>query len=119
MTELYTQGVWKPATGKEDAFVEAWTAFAGWASGMPGARTLRLVRDVRKWERFVSFGTWESPEAVRAWKSHPEFRERIARVLQYVDEFEPTEFTLVATAARGAGERAAESVRIEPVHAPS
>jgi heme-degrading monooxygenase HmoA len=118
MTQLFTQGRWKPAAGREDVFVEAWIAFAGWASGMPGAGTLRLARDVRSWDRFVSFGTWNSADAVRAWKSHPEFKERIAQVLQHVDEFEPTELTLVATAAAGAGARELESVRIEPVHAP-
>jgi heme-degrading monooxygenase HmoA len=118
MAQLFTQGRWKPAAGKEDAFVEAWIAFAEWASGMPGAGTLRLVRDVRSWDRFLSFGSWDSPDAVRTWKSHPEFRERIAQVLQHVDEFEPTELTLVATAAAGAGERAPGAERIEPVHAP-
>jgi heme-degrading monooxygenase HmoA len=118
MTELYTQGVWKPAAGKEEVFVEAWTSFAGWASGMPGARTLRLARDVRNMERFVSFGTWDSPDAVRAWKSHPEFRERIARVLQHVDEFEPTELAVVATAESGVGALEPAPLQIEPIHAP-
>ena len=118
MSELYTQGVWKPAVGKEGAFVEAWLAFAGWASGMPGAGTLRLVRDVRNWERFVSFGTWDSAEHVRTWKSHPEFRQRIARVLQHVDEFEPTELSLVATADSGVGTVEPVPARIEPIHAP-
>jgi heme-degrading monooxygenase HmoA len=118
MSQLYTQGVWKPAAGKEDVFVAAWTSFAGWASGMPGAGALRLARDVRNAERFVSFGTWDSPDAVRAWKSHPEFRERIARVLQYVDEFEPTELSVVATADAGSGTVEPVPLRIEPIHAP-
>lgn len=118
MSELYTQGSWTPSPGKEEAFVEAWSEFAGWASGRPGAGTLRLARDVRNWERFVSFGTWDSADDVRAWKSHPEFRERIARVLQHVDEFEPTELELVASASRGIGTVVAAPERIEPVHAP-
>jgi heme-degrading monooxygenase HmoA len=117
MTELYTQGVWKPSRGKEEAFVEAWATFARWASGMPGAGTLRLVRDVRNWDRFVSLGTWDNADAVRAWKSDPDFRERIARVLQHVDEFEPTELSLVATAEAGVG-TVEPAPRIEPVHAP-
>jgi heme-degrading monooxygenase HmoA len=115
---LYTQGVWRPAAGKEDVFVEAWALFAGWASGMPGAGTLHLARDVRNVERFVSFGRWDSADAVRAWKSHPEFRERIARVLQHVDEFEPTELSLVATADAGVGTVEPVPLRIEPIHAP-
>lgn len=118
MSELYTQGVWKPAPGKEEVFIEAWMSFAGWASGMSGAGTLRLARDVRNVERFVSFGTWDSPDAVRAWKSHPEFRERIARVVQHVDEFEPTELALVATAESGVGMIEQDPARIDPIHAP-
>ena len=117
MSELYTQGDWTPTPGKEEAFVEAWVEFAGWASTRPGAGTLRLVRDVRNWERFVSFGRWDSADDVRAWKSDPEFRERIARVLQHVDEFEPTELVLVATAEGGSG-TIEPAARIEPVHAP-
>ena len=49
MDELYTQGAWTPTPGKEDAFVEAWVEFAGWASARSGAGTLRLMRDVRNW----------------------------------------------------------------------
>ncbi len=101
MAEIYTTGRWKPNSGKEDAFVEAWAGFAAWASDMPGAGTLRLTRDVRDAELFLSFGSWESVDAVRAWKSAPDFRERLARVLQHVDEFEPSEFAMVAKAQAG------------------
>jgi heme-degrading monooxygenase HmoA len=103
MPEIYTTGSWKLDPGKEDAFIAAWAEFAGWASGMPGAGALRLARDVRDPERFVSFGAWESVEAVRAWKSGPDFRERLARVLQHVAEFDPAELTVVATAEREPG----------------
>jgi heme-degrading monooxygenase HmoA len=50
---------------------------------------------------FVSFAAWESIGAVRAWKSAPEFRERLAHVLQHVDEFEPSELSVVAHAYAG------------------
>ena len=110
MSEIYTTGKWKLGTGKEEAFVESWASFAAWASGFPGAGTLRLTRDVREEGVFVSFGTWETLEAVRAWKSAPDFRERLARVLQHVDEFAPSELELVETAEAGAA-------AVEPVHA--
>jgi heme-degrading monooxygenase HmoA len=102
MSEIYTTGSWRPNAGSEEAFVEAWAQFAGWASSMAGAGTLRLVRDLHEPGRFVSFGGWESIEQVRAWKSSPEFRERMAQVLQHVDQFEPTELALVTTARAGA-----------------
>lgn len=101
MAEIYTTGRWKPNAGKDDAFVEAWKTFATWASSMPGAGTLRLTRDVRDTEVFLSFGAWESIDAVRAWKGAPEFRERLARVLEFVDEFAPTELAVLATVEAG------------------
>jgi heme-degrading monooxygenase HmoA len=100
MSHTYTTGSWKPTAGKQDVFVAAWSGFAAWASGMPGAGTLRLARDTRDPERFVSFAAWDSIEAVRAWKSAPDFRERLARVLQHVAEFEPSELKVVATAEK-------------------
>ena len=69
---------------------------------MPGAGRLQLVRDLHEPGRFVSFGGWETIEHVRAWKSSPEFRERMAQVLRHVEEFKPTELALVATAQAGA-----------------
>jgi heme-degrading monooxygenase HmoA len=102
MNEIYTTGTWKPNPGSEQAFVDAWKAFAGWASGRSGAGTLRLVRDLRDPARFVSFGAWESIDEVKAWKGSPEFKERMAQVLQHVDDFRPAELELVATAEDGA-----------------
>jgi heme-degrading monooxygenase HmoA len=101
MSEVYTMGSWKPNPGSQEAFVEAWSQFAGWASSMPGAGTLRLVRDLHEPGRFVSFGAWDSIDYVRAWKGSPEFKERMARVLQHVDDFHPTELEQIATAADG------------------
>jgi heme-degrading monooxygenase HmoA len=97
MGEIVTTGRWRPMAGHEGEFVEAWRSFASWANSMPGAGTLRLTRDAVDAGRFVSFGSWRSDEAVRAWKSAHDFRERIARVLEHVDEFEPAELMVVAT----------------------
>lgn len=118
MAELYTFGAWKPSAGKEQAFIDAWLEFAGWASGQPGAGTLRLAHDVREQGRFVSFGSWDSPDAVRDWKSSPEFRERISRVTQHADDFHPTELTVVATAEAGSAALDPSPLVIEPIHAP-
>jgi heme-degrading monooxygenase HmoA len=69
---------------------------------MPGAGRLSLARDLRAPERFISFGGWESLEQVRSWKRSPEFRERMAHVLQHVDDFNPSELEVVATTERSA-----------------
>jgi heme-degrading monooxygenase HmoA len=102
MTATYTTGTWAPYQGREAAFVQAWVEFATWASAMPGAGALSLTRDVLDSGRFVSFGSWESLEAVREWKASPAFRERMALVLQYVDEFQPSELAVIATAGEAA-----------------
>jgi len=96
MSEVYTTGYWAPKAGEEEAFVAAWTEFARWASGMPGAGRLRLARNDAD-GNYVSFGRWEGIDAVRAWKGLPEFGERIARVQQHVGRFSPAELEVVAT----------------------
>jgi heme-degrading monooxygenase HmoA len=100
-TTIYTSGTWTPTPGSQEAFIDAWQGFAAWASRMPGAGRLHLVRDLREPERFVSFGSWDSIDEVRAWKSSPEFRERMAQVLQHVEDFQPAELRLVASAENG------------------
>ena len=102
MPELYTTGVWRPKPGREDAFVTAWTEFARWASGMPGAGTLRLARDAGDRGRFMSLARWQDAAAVRGWEGSPEFRERLGRVLRHVDGFEPAELSVIVTVAHDA-----------------
>jgi heme-degrading monooxygenase HmoA len=96
MSEAYSSGTWTAKEGEGEAFVEAWTEFARWLSTMPGAGTARLTRDLSEPRRYLSFAPWESAEAMHAWKSAPEFRERMAAVREHVTEFTPSEFELVA-----------------------
>lgn len=95
MPETYTSGMWRVKPGEEEAFVEAWRAFAGWASGMDGVTSLRLTRDVKDPANFFSFAPWESIEAIRAWKGSDELKQRIGRVKTNCDEFAAWEFELV------------------------
>jgi len=96
---VYTTGSWKPFRGQEEAFVAAWEGFAGWAASLPGAGgPAILARDLREEGRYVSFVGWEDLESVRVWKGHPEFRERMSRVQQFVDKFAPTELEVAARA---------------------
>ena len=99
MSTIYTSGTWRPNPGSEDAFVAAWEQFAAWASTMPGAGRLQLTRDLSDPGRYVSFGDWDGSDNVNGWKTSPLFRDRLARVLQHVDEFTPAEYALVAAAA--------------------
>jgi heme-degrading monooxygenase HmoA len=51
---------------------------------------------VREEGRYVSFLGWDDMEAVRGWKGHSEFKERMSRVQRFVDRFAPTELEVVA-----------------------
>lgn len=93
---VYTTGSWQPFPGQEKAFIAAWEEFAGWAAGLDGAGEAILASDVRAEGRYVSFLGWHDMEAVRGWKGHPEFKERMSRVQQFVDKFAPTEVEVVA-----------------------
>jgi heme-degrading monooxygenase HmoA len=98
---FYSTGSWQPYAGQEDAFLTAWSAFASWTADLPGAAAgAVMARDLRAPERFVSFMAWESIEAIQGWKAHPEFKERMARVQEFVDVFAPTETEVVARARR-------------------
>jgi len=95
VNERVTTGIWI-VSANDDAFIAAWSRFAGWASAYDGAGTLRLARDAADPQRYVSYAAWESAEAVQAWKADPEFKERLAAVLQHVEEFHSTELDVVA-----------------------
>ncbi|HEY4621890.1 MAG TPA: antibiotic biosynthesis monooxygenase [Gaiellaceae bacterium] len=99
----YTTGSWQPFPGQEEAFVAAWTEFASWAGGLPGAGAPAIMtRDLRAEGRYVSFVGWDDMDAVRGWKGHPEFKERMGRVQQFVDKFAPTKLEVVARVEREA-----------------
>ena len=102
----------------EEAFIEAWSEFAAWASARPGAQTLRLVRDVRNAGRFLSFGQWEDAAAVQAWKSSDEFKQRLGRIVQLSSEFEPTELVVLKRVAGGNVETLSPP-DVQPIHAPT
>lgn len=99
MTETYTSGVWIAKAGEETQFEAAWEEFPRWARGRDECGTLRLVRDVEAPSRYMSFAPWTSFEAQRAWKEDPEFRERMAKVRQHVEDFSPSTYELVTTIA--------------------
>ena len=118
MYEIFTHGRFEVEPGNEEAFVAAWSEFAAWASEQPGAQTLRLMRDVRNPGRFLAFGQWDDAEAVRGFKSAPEFKERIGRVVAQATAFDPTELVTLAKVADGAVEPLFPP-DLEAIHAPT
>jgi len=99
VTETYSSGRWVVKPGEEDAFVQEWTAFVTWASGMPGSGTFRLVRDLNQPRSYLSFAPWENFDAQNAWNEQPEFAERIGRVRSHCEDFQPSAYELVTEVA--------------------
>lgn len=96
MTETYSSAVWTVKPGEEDAFVDAWKEFVGWAATMPGSGTFRLVRDLAQPGRFLSFAPWESADAAREWQQHAEFPERLSRPRGHCQDFQSAGYELAA-----------------------
>ena len=82
MYEIFTYGQFEVEPDNQEAFVETWTEFASWVSARPGAGSIRLFRDVRNPGRFISFGEWDDADAVRRFKSAPEFKEGLASLVR-------------------------------------
>jgi heme-degrading monooxygenase HmoA len=119
MYEIFTYGRFEIAPENRDAFVETWTEFASWASARPGAGTIRLFRDVRNPGRFISLGQWDSAEVVQDWKSSPEFKERLGRLVKLAEEFEPTEHVTLMSVADGSAQAHTPPEDLEAIHAPT
>jgi heme-degrading monooxygenase HmoA len=98
MDETITTGTWVVASDKAASFVDAWAAFAEWSRKQDGADTLRLGHDLTEPNRYVSFASWDSLEAVHAWKANPEMRERLGQVMKHVDDFHSEELGVVVRA---------------------
>ncbi len=91
----YTAGDWIVKPGQEEAFIAAWGELAEWSNeSVPGAGQPYLIQEVANPQHFISFGPWESPEAVRDWRSRPEFKEKLAKVAGLCEQFQGKDYIL-------------------------
>jgi heme-degrading monooxygenase HmoA len=89
MAEVWTHGTWTTKPGRADEFVAAWNDLAQWtAAGYPGAQGT-LLRDREHENVFVSVGPWPDLETVQAWRASDGFRERVGRIQELLESFEP------------------------------
>jgi quinol monooxygenase YgiN len=97
MGKPYTAGSWKTKPGLEDEFVRRWVDLAEWtlAEGLGSGRPV-LLRDTGDPTRFVSYGAWESMEQIERWRAHPGFQERVGKLREVLEDFEPQTLELVA-----------------------
>jgi len=93
---VYTHGTWIVKPGQEDEFERRWHELAGWTiSNFPGARGT-LLRDLEQPGRFVSFGPWPTAGHADRWRAAPGFADRVARIRETLESFEPRTLQLVA-----------------------
>ena len=93
----YTSGRWVVKEGKEEAFIQEWTAFTEWSrAAARGAESFFLIQDRTNGRHFLSFGGWSDPDAVQAWRSTSEMGERLGRCRALCDEFQAGDYVLSA-----------------------
>lgn len=97
MGQPYTHGIWTVTPGREEQFVNAWTEMAVWTGrDVPGSMWAKLLRDTSAPNRFITLGPWESLDAIENWRALPGWQERVQRLRELLDGFEPSTLELVA-----------------------
>jgi heme-degrading monooxygenase HmoA len=97
MAVPYTQGTWQVKAGHAEEFVAGWIEFAEWTSAnVDGAGHGVLLRDLSDDHRFVSVGPWESLDAIERWRALPGWAERVAKLRDLLERFEPATLEMVA-----------------------
>ncbi len=92
----FTHTTWKVKPGREDEFVRRWLDWAEWSHRQGLRAQARLLRDVESPGTFVSFGPWETIGAVQRWRAEPGYHERVVRLQELLEEFEPRTLEEVA-----------------------
>jgi heme-degrading monooxygenase HmoA len=98
---VYTMGVWQVKAGCEEDFVAAWQEMAEWTmreveGAQPGGT---LLRDREQPSRYVSFGPWPDDKTIAGWRENPGFKERVARMRDLLQDFNPAILDPVALQA--------------------
>ena len=93
--QTYTSGNWLVREGQEETFAQRWQNFAEWsAKNVSGSGDFYLIQDKNDPRHFISFGSWESPEAVDAWRQLPEFKEFLGKCKELCEEFKAGDYRL-------------------------
>jgi heme-degrading monooxygenase HmoA len=93
----FTSGRWLVREGSEKEFIGRWSALTLWSlREAEGAQFFYLIQDTREPRRFLSFGAWDEPESVQAWRQQPKFGELLGACRELCDEFEAHDYTLAS-----------------------
>lgn len=96
MAAPYTMGIWQAKPGRADEFVAAWTEFADWTeANAQGSGWVKLLRDTQDENRFLTIGPWKSLEAIAAWRALDGWGERVGRIRELLESFQPATLEVV------------------------
>ena len=96
MEKPYTHTTWRVRAGSEDEFVRRWSEWVDWSHREGLEAPALLLRDLEKPQAFISFGPWANMAAVRNWRALAGYQERVARLSEVLDSFEPRTLEIVA-----------------------
>jgi|SRR5215208_7229375 len=90
MTErVWTHGTWTVKEGHEDEFVSAWNAMVRDVSAhIQGVHPPTLLRDHDRPNVFVSFGPWDTSDAVMNFRASEPFRRHTAAMGELIERFD-------------------------------
>jgi len=96
MEAHYTHTTWHVDDGNQEEFVCRWAEWAEWSRRQGLVEDALLLPDTEDPQRFVSFGPWESVAAIAGWRALAGYQERVDRLRQVIDGFEPRTLEVVA-----------------------
>jgi|SRR5919204_5693730 heme-degrading monooxygenase HmoA len=96
MDNPYTHTTWLVEPEHEAEFVALWSDWVEWSHHQGFKAHAMLLRDAEDPRIFISFGPWETSSAVRNWRALPGYHERLARLAEVVEQFEPRTLMIVA-----------------------
>ena len=80
----------------EDEFVQRWTEWAEWSHRQGLDAPALLLRDLENPRTFISFGPWQSVTAIKNWRALAGYHERVGRLREVVEGFEPQTLEITA-----------------------
>lgn len=89
MSEVWTLARWVVKPGKEEDFCEAWRDLADWTVSEFSEAQGTLLRDRDEPNVFFSFGPWRDLDQAQAWRASDGFGQRVSRIRELLEGFEP------------------------------
>ena len=97
MSNQYASGNWVVNPGREQEFIARWMEFLEWTrASSPGLDSARLIQESEDPRHFISFATWDSADAMRVWRSQPEFANKLAACRELCQDFRGSSYTVAA-----------------------